>query len=594
MKTHTAAELRRRAMERMAERRRTATVPATGPELERLVEELRVHQVELELQNEELVDAREALEGLVARYTDLYDFAPVGYVTVDPAGLIQEANLAAGALLAVDRSRLAGRGFADFFAADERSVVAGCIARARDDAAKAVCDATLHASLGRLHVRVEAVAAADGASCRVALIDFTARRRAEAALEASEAQFRLLFESARDGIVLIDAVTGRVVAVNPTFCRLLGAAASDYVAKALWEIEPLRGLAPSHPAFVELLGRGHVHFEHLRLERADGQGLDVELSIHTYRVGAGHLTQLALHDIGLRLRGERSLREAQDRIAAAHRMEAVGRLAGGLAHELNSHLGVILGCTELLQRSAGPGEKDGRRHEQIEAAARQCVDLTRQLVAFAGKQVLRPQRVAPSALVVASLPLLNRLLGPDIRLATRLEAAGEILVDPAQLETILVALVARACSPARGAHTVRIETADEDLPEAPQGGRMPSAPGPCVTLRISDDGLALDAASRALLFEPFFDTGPTGGTHGAGMRLAAVHGTVEQSGGALVVESGTERGTTLKLLFPRVVDAPSLSTARPALALADGGTMRASDAGETSGVMGGREVLDGQ
>ncbi|MCM2257805.1 MAG: PAS domain S-box protein [Vicinamibacteria bacterium] len=593
MKTHTAAELRRRAMERLAERRRTAAVPPPGPDLERLVEELRVHQVELELQNEELVDAREALEGLVARYTDLYDFAPVGYVTVDPAGVIQEANLAAAALLAVDRSRLAGRRFDEFFAAAERPTVVRCIVQARDDAAKAVCDASLHASLGRLHVRVEAVAALDGQSCRVALVDFTARRRAEAELEASEARFRLLFESSRDGVALIDAATGRVIAVNPAFWRALGGAAADYVAKGLWEIAPLRSLAASHRAFVELLGRGLLHFEHLRLERLDGRGLDVELSVHTYRVGAGHVTQLALHDIGERLRGERFLREAQDQLADARRMEAVGRLAGGLAHELNSHLGVILGCAELLQRGAEPGAKDGRRHEQIEAAARQCADLTRQLVAFAGKQVLRPQRVTPSTLVAAALPLLNRLLGPDTRLETRLEAAGEILVDPAQLETILVALVARACNPARGARTVRIETADETL-EAPQSGRALAAPGPWVTVRISDDGLALDAASRALLFEPFFETGPTGGGHGAGLRLAAVHGTVEQSGGALVVESGAERGTTLKLSFPRVVDAPALPVARLGLALRDGGTIRASDAGDASGEAGGQEASDGQ
>lgn len=581
-------------MERLAERRRAAAVSPAGPELEHLVEELRVHQVELELQNEELLDAREALEGLVARYTDLYDFAPVGYLTVDPAGAIQEANLAAAALLAVDRSRLVGRRFADFFDADERPEVVRCIVRARDAAAKSVCDASLHASLGRLHVRVEAVAALDGESCRIALVDFTARRRAEAELEASEARFRLLFESARDGIALIDAATGRVVAVNPAFCRALGGVAADYAAKGLWEIEPLRSLAASHQAFVELLGRGLVHVEHLRLERLDGRAVDVELSIHTFRVGAGHVTQLALHDIGLRLRDERFLREAQERLASARRMEAVGRLAGGLAHELDSQLGVILRCAERLQQSAEPGGQDGRRHEQIEVAARQCADLIRQLVAFAGKQVLRPQRVTPSAQVAHALPLLNRLLGPDTQLDTRLQATGEVLVDPAQLETILVTLVARACSPARGARTVRIETADETLPESPQRDGAVAASGPCVTLCISDDGLALDAASRALLFEPFFETGPTAGAHGVGLGLAAVHGTVEQSGGALVVESGAERGTTLKLSFPRVVDAPALPVARLGLALRDGGTIRASDAGDASSVAGGPEVSDGQ
>jgi PAS domain S-box-containing protein len=549
-----SSALRRRAEKRFEQRRRQAAPDAAETDPARLVEDLRIHQFELEIQNEDLQLAHAELDALLRKYRALYDGAPVGFLSVADDGVILECNPAGAALLELDRSRLPARRFADFVAPDSRAAVSGCLSEASRTSSKQACEALLLTSgQGPLHVQIEAAGSGEGRPCQIALVDVTERRRAEAALEASEVRYRRLFESSRDGILLLDAGTGEVLAVNPSFCRLLGCPAETFLGKPLWEIGPLSSVAGSRQAFIEQQGRGDVRLDQLPIETEDGRHLDVELVSHTYREAHGHVMQIGIRDIGERLHAERALEEMEERLELSRRLEAVGRLAGGVAHEFNNQLGVILGFVELLQRDLPPQGPERQKLEQIETAARYSADLTRQLLAFARKQVLRPRLLAPSELVAGAAPRLSQKLGPGVDLALELNATGRVQVDPDQLEGALMALASNACDAMPEGGALTIETEDVDLTGEFEPRHEEIAPARYVTLTVSDTGRGLDAAARSRVFEPFFSTKRQ--AKGTGLSLAAVYGTVKQSGGYLFVESDSGPGASFRIYLP-VEEAP--------------------------------------
>ena len=553
-------ELRQRAKERLEERRRQPSARDSEDDLPRVVEELQIHQFELEIQNEELQRARGDLEALLLRYTDLYEFAPIGYLTVGHDGSILQANLAGAALLGAERSKLVGQRFTHFVAPDSLASIIEFLASAYGTATRQVCEASLLTATKRvLHARIEAVAYGDGQGCRVALVDISERKRAEAALETSEVRYRLLFESAHDGILLLDAVTGTVLTVNPALCRLLGQEADSLTERPLWDLDPFTALIDSRQTFLRLQSRGEIRSEHLPIETIDGRHVDVELISHTYRVARGHVMEITVRDIGPRLQAERAQAEAQQHRQLGQKLEAVGRLAGGVAHEFNNQIGVIVGYTHLLRERLAADGPALQQVEAIEKAARRSADLTRQLLAFARKQVLQPKQLAPSALVAEAVPLLSRRLGRDVAVALKLNAKGRVRVDPGQLEGVLLSLVANAGDAMPDGGAISIETDDVDLTTQDAERHEITPPARYVTLTVSDTGAGLDDKTKARIFEPFFTTKPQGQTSGLG--LAAVYGTVKQSGGYLFVENNPGSGARFRIYLPREDGAAPIETA---------------------------------
>jgi signal transduction histidine kinase len=250
---------------------------------------------------------------------------------------------------------------------------------------------------------------------------------------------------------------------------------------------------------------------------------------------------------------------ADDRAAEAHRLEALGRLAGGVAHDFNNLLSVILGTTELLMQQE---TDEGKRAElaEVVGAAERAVLVTRQLLAFGRRQRLAPQVVNLSAHVEQMERVLRRILGEDIELELELATSiGAVRVDAAQIEQVVLNLVTNARDAMARGGRVTIATADETVP--PRARVHDAVPaGRYATLRVSDTGDGMSDAVRARAFEPFFTTKRIG--RGTGLGLATVHGIVEQSGGHIRIDSQIGRGTTFMVYLPSVDDEPMAPDAR--------------------------------
>ena len=248
---------------------------------------------------------------------------------------------------------------------------------------------------------------------------------------------------------------------------------------------------------------------------------------------------------------------AEERMRAAQRLEAVGRLAGGMAHEVNNMMTVILGFSEFVMRAPDLPEAHATDLARIRAAATRAAEITRELLAFSRQQVLRTQVLHIDEFVAAALDRLCPLLPADVRTERRLGAPGaRVAVDPGQFEQVLVNLVFNARDAMPGGGGLIVETTVRGLASEPalrELGLEP-APGPFAVLCVRDTGVGMDEPTRNHVFEPFFTTKAQG--KGTGLGLASVYGIVKQSGGYVWVDSAEGEGTVFTVALPLAEPAP--------------------------------------
>ena len=371
--------------------------------------------------------------------------------------------------------------------------------------------------------------------------DITDRKQAEE----SQARLAMAVEQASESILITDA-NAEILYANPAFEKIAGYTRREIYGQNPRILKSGKQDAAFYQTMWSTLTSRQVWFGRMVNRHKNGTLYENEGTISPVLNAGGRIINYV--SVKRDVTREVALEEQNRQVA---KMEAVGQLAGGVAHDFNNQLGVIQGYTEIVLNGMAPGHPSRGDLMEIMKAARRSADLTRQLLAFSRKQAMEPVMLDVNSSIAGSLKMLNRLIGENIRLSFVMSnEVGRVYMDPVQLDQILTNLTVNARDAIAGIGTISIETTHRALQEA-DCRNIPDfvPPGDYVVLTVSDDGPGMAAEIQARIFEPFFTTKALG--KGTGMGLATVYGIVKQNNGGITVRSALGQGTTFAVYLPR-------------------------------------------
>jgi two-component system cell cycle sensor histidine kinase/response regulator CckA len=442
----------------------------------------------------------------------------------------------------------------------ERCVVA--IARAHDPSGTGFYDIEhryLHPTLGQRWVLTRSSTSfgeIDGRRAPLrtvgAVIDITARRELQQQYE----QRALIVEGTSDFVAIANPA-GKLVYLNRAARQFLGIGPDDDASRlGLQGVYPLGSLPRTWEQSTSVAARDGSWRGEAEFVRHDGVLVPMSQVLLAHRGQDGEpLFSMIARDISRERQLEESVREAQ-------KMEAVGRLAAGVAHDFNNILSAILSFAYVAADELAESGKALHELHEIIAAGKRAAALTGQLLAFGRKQVLRPRVVDVDEALERLLPMLKRLVGEHILVALSLGPGPlRVKVDPTHLEQVLMNLVINARDAMRNGGRLSIDCSFLPVADAPSSSRLKLPLGSYVAIAVSDTGSGMDSDTQAHVFEPFFTTKPAG--QGTGLGLATVFGIMKQSGGSVHVESTPGRGSAFTVFFPSSHEAPSELSEEP-------------------------------
>lgn len=381
----------------------------------------------------------------------------------------------------------------------------------------------------------------------VSFIDVTKRKQYELELT----RFRTILNQAGEAIFVTNAQTGHFIDVNETACRLLGYSRKELLKLGVADIEISCSLKTTSQwvAHVEQIKQaGEFLFRKGLQRRQDGTTYPVELMLsHQSFEGEDYILAVA--------RDITEQKRLEDRLHQAQRMEAVGQLAGGIAHNFNNMLTAIMGYTGLSLETLPANHPAASDLQGIQKTAERAAKLVQQLLAFTSKQVVQPQILNINELIISIKIMLRQLISEDIELVILpAPELGQVKIDPGQFEQVIVNLIlnARAAMPMGGKLT--IETTNIILDQEYASQHVEVDPGDYVMMAICDTGSGMAEEVQQHIFEPFFTTKDVG--QGTGLGLATCFGIVKQNSGHIAVYSEPEQGTTFKVYLPRLEETP--------------------------------------
>jgi two-component system, cell cycle sensor histidine kinase and response regulator CckA len=575
-------------------------------DMTRLVHDLRLHQQELEQQNEELRNLHAQLEESRSMYCDFYDFSPVGFLTLDEEGIVKAANLTTEEMLDIRREQITGKPFLLHVEPSDRDIFYAHLQSTFESGERQSCELhikTMEKETIVLMMSLSATNRSGNRECRTTITNITerklaeqelhkhrehleelvqertrkiedgrrelwseiiVRREADKALRESEEKFHTIADFTIDWEYW-RAPDGAFIYVSPSCERITGYSADEFMAR------PELFLSIIHPSYRKIMTE---HLEHQGEQHAFAADFVIITKTGEER-WISHRCQPVIRG-GTNMGRRASCRDVTERknleaqLLQAQKMEAIGRLAGGIAHDFNNLLTAITGFGSLVRDSLSPG--DGRRGDldMVLDAARSATDLTRQLCTFSRHQSLFPQVIDMNAMTLNLGKLLRHLVSENIEIAI-VPATEPVMVkaDTSMLEQVIINLVvnARDAMPAGG--LITIMTSRESIGKDSALTMPGVTSGDFVRLEITDTGLGMTKEVMTHIFEPFFTTKEIG--KGTGFGLATVYGIVKHHQGNIQFHSADGKGTTFTIYLP-MVDAkhPEIDGERPEMTMPGG------------------------
>jgi PAS domain S-box-containing protein len=494
----------------------------------------------------ERVHAEGALRESQQRFRDLFENSPDAIFVADLNGTVLDVNLASCLLHGLVREQLTGKNiFTDLVPVARQE-------QARQDFEKMAGGKwsqieseilTVEGRVTPVEVRASRIEYGGRPAVLLHVRDITERRESEAALQSSETLFRSVWQNSVTGLRLVNEA-GTIVAVNDAFCSLVG-----MEARAL-EGQPFTVIYAASEDQQERLNQHREAFQVRSAQRRperqyvlqNGKAVTLDIIDSFIQLRERPLLMLSLfRDVTMQRQLEEQLRQSQ-------KMEAIGQLAGGVAHDFNNILTVIQGHASLLS-AANLGESAGKSAEQIVQASERAARLTRQLLTFSRRQIIQPRHLDMNKVVGNMTNMLGRLLGEDVSLQLNYCSSPPMVeADAGMMEQVLLNLAvnARDAMPKGGQLAIRI--AIGDVTEALGRGHSEARPGRFVCLGVTDTGMGITPENVCRIFEPFFTTKEIG--KGTGLGLATAYGIVKQHQGWIEVDSQVEKGTTFRIYLP--------------------------------------------
>lgn len=518
----------------------------SAEEAEKLIHELHVHQMELEIQNEDLRQAHLAVEESRDKYSDLYDFAPVGYLTLDTKGIVLDANLTVARLLATDRRQLIDRHFSRFLGKEDSDTYYLFLKRLFRSKERHSCEATLPRNNGHaIVIQLDGIRVKDtdgsNEQCLITVTDVTDRKRAEESLRQSEERFRSIIEQAADAIFLHD-LNGRVLEANQQACASLGYTRSELLSMSVSDLDPdmeRRGdrtkFWPNLPATFEARNR-----------RKDGTIFPVEIRLGPIEYGKTKVVLALVRNISDRKRAEEELTKAKDLAEMASR--AKSEFLANMSHELRTPLNSIIGFSEILEDQLfGPLNETQTQHvKHIVHSGHHLLQLVNQLLDLAKIEYREMPLVVCQVNVIDMLEkslmmVREAAVSHDVLLELRASPEVEgmtVLADELKLRQVMLNLLSNAIkfTPARG--RIRIEAARVER---------------TLTISVCDTGVGIDPTDTSRIFKAFeqVDSTLSRSHDGTGLGLSLARKLIALHGGSIWVESdGLGKGSTFKFAIP--------------------------------------------
>ena len=517
-------------------------------DIQHLVHELRVHQIELEMQNEELRRTQMELEAARNKYSDLYDFAPVGYFMIGEKGMIEEVNLTGASMLGVERRLLIGMPFSRFIFKEDQDIFYLHRQKLLGTETLQSCELRLlkkdgHEFWAGLNCMVVEEKGGDCRHIRAAVSDISEQKQAEDALRESEERYRGLIENIVIGVYRVTE-EGKFIMANQRMAEIFGYVSSQEFLEGVANISELYARPEERPKILEeIREKGFIKGKEVEFIRKDGGRIWIELvtRVTTDRDGTVVFEGL-LEDIT-----ELKILEAQ--LRQAQKMEAIGTLTGGIAHEFNNILAAILGNCELAIDDIPEWNPAHGFLKGILTAGLRAKDVVRQLLSFSRKAEVNQKPIDIIPVIRESLKFLRSSIPTFIEFKEYFPSEPlKILADATQIHQVMLNLCTNAAHAMADGGILEmsldaVELTDDDVSFDPD-----LTAGNYIKLTVSDTGHGIDTKDIERIFDPYFTTKEV--DRGTGMGLAVIQGLVKGHHGAITVESEVGKGTTFTIYLP--------------------------------------------